>query len=304
MRDNIFNTPLLFIIYNRPEITFRTFEEIRKIRPKHLFIAADGPNKDKKEDINNCNKAREIVKLIDWPCKVKTKFLKENKGCALAVSSAIDWFFSNVDKGIILEDDCLPSKSFFIFCKELLKEYENDKEIMMISGTNFLGNWKSDKQKYHFSKVISLWGWATWRRAWKKYAHNLSFIESDIFKERLKDQLKSEWHYNYLLNKASLTKENKIDSWGYRWIMSFYKNKGIIIIPSKNLITNTGFSSNAAHTKNPFSWMSNLNKYELHPPFIKKAKIMIDNEFDNEIRSKMRNPVERFTNKLFSIFFK
>ncbi|MFH1427813.1 MAG: nucleotide-diphospho-sugar transferase, partial [Patescibacteria group bacterium] len=163
-----FNTPILFLIFNRPETTQRVFDKIKIIKPRHLFVAADGPREGKNES-EKCQAVRDIIKQIDWDCKVNTLFRDKNLGCKLAVSSAIDWFFDNVEEGIILEDDCLPDPSFFKFCQELLVKYREDSNVMCISGDNFNPNLYNGSDSYFFSKVASIWGWASWRRAWKYY---------------------------------------------------------------------------------------------------------------------------------------
>ena len=168
------NTPILFLIFNRPEITARVFQEIRKAKPKQIYIAADGPRIDHPDDTALCNKTRQICDSIDWDCEVKTLFREENLGCQLAVSNAIDWFFKHESEGIILEDDCLPSQSFFHFCAELLDFYRDDEEIMCISGNNFQQGRGDDEESYYFSRYPHCWGWATWRRAWNKYDHDMS----------------------------------------------------------------------------------------------------------------------------------
>lgn len=164
-----FNVPILFIIFNRPETTKAVFHEIRKNQPFQLFVAADGPRREIFEDIENCRKVREIIQLIDWECNVQTLFRDENLGCKIAVSSAIDWFFSQVDEGIILEDDCLPDQSFFPFCQELLEKYRYDAKIMMIGGSNFQFNKNKFEYSYYFSRYFHIWGWASWKRAWQFY---------------------------------------------------------------------------------------------------------------------------------------
>ena len=133
MSDIKIYTPVLFLIFNRPDTTRQVFNEIRKAQPAQLFVAADGPRKDRDSDFELCKKTREIVRQVDWDCEVFTRFQEENLGCKRAVSSAIDWFFSNVEEGIILEDDCVPDQSFFPFCQELLEKYRHDERIMMIS---------------------------------------------------------------------------------------------------------------------------------------------------------------------------
>jgi len=144
--------PVLFLIFNRPDTTKQVFEAIREYQPKQLFIAADGPREEKHNEKELCEETRKIAQKVDWDCEVKTLFRNENLGCRDAVSSAIDWFFENVEDGIILEDDCLPNQSFFKFCEEMLELYKNDTRIMHISGNNLLNNVKS-KTDYYFSKI-------------------------------------------------------------------------------------------------------------------------------------------------------
>ena len=174
-------TAVLFLIFNRPENTDKVFKKIKNVKPKKLYIAADGPRENNINDKVNCLKAREVINKIDWNGEVKTLFRDKNLGCKLAVSSAIDWFFENEEMGIILEDDCLPDPSFFYFCQELLQKYKDDKRVMMISGFNYLLNSLEIRESYFFSNYYPIWGWATWRRAWKLYDNEMK--NWDYFKE-------------------------------------------------------------------------------------------------------------------------
>lgn len=106
-------SPILFLVFNRPDVTALVFNEIKKAKPKKLYVAADGA-RDIKE-LNKCNIVREIATNIDWDCELITLFREKNLGCKYAVSSAISWFFENEEQGIILEDDCLPSNDFLDF---------------------------------------------------------------------------------------------------------------------------------------------------------------------------------------------
>ena len=131
-------SPVLFLVFNRPDTTRRVLEAIRQAQPSQLFIAADGPREGKSGEAEKCADVRRIVNEgIDWDCEVKTLFRDKNLGCKVAVSRAIDWFFEHVEEGIILEDDCLPHPTFFRFCEELLNKYRDDERIGQISGDNF-----------------------------------------------------------------------------------------------------------------------------------------------------------------------
>src|SRR5687767_5193193 len=135
------NRPVLFIIFNRPETTKEVFEAIRKAHPKQLFVAADGPRIDKAGEKERCEEARRIATNVDWDCEIKTLFHDEDIGCGRGPAQAITWFFDHVEQGIILEDDCLPSQSFFRFCEELLQKHADEDKIQAISGTNLLSEW-------------------------------------------------------------------------------------------------------------------------------------------------------------------
>lgn len=108
------STPVLFIVFNRVQTTQQVFDRIKQVQPKYLFVAADGPRPDKPDDIQKCADTRKIIEQIDWDCELKTLFREENRGCGYGPAEAITWFFEHVEYGIILEDDCLPSLSFFL----------------------------------------------------------------------------------------------------------------------------------------------------------------------------------------------
>ena len=163
-------TPILFLIYNRLEPTVQVFEAIRRARPRVLLVAGDGAKHSRHGDNEKCEQVRNyVLSHIDWPCKVETHFQRTNAGCKLAVSEAITWTFERFDRAIILEDDCLPNSSFFSYSEEMLEKYACDQRVMMISGTNYIGDNDDSEESYFFSKYFAIWGWATWRRAWKNY---------------------------------------------------------------------------------------------------------------------------------------
>ena len=240
-------TPVLFLVFNRLDTTKQVFEEIRKAKPTQLFIAADGPrNSEEKKKTDSVRK--NILGNIDWECEVKTLFREKNLGCKYAVAGAIDWFFEHVEQGIILEDDCLPSQSFFKFCQEMLNRYKDNERIMHISGTNIEGN-SNINGNYFFSNTFNVWGWATWKRTWRLYdveMKNWPQSRMKIFKlmgrASLFYKIKS-WRL------YELTFRNKINTWDYQWDFTCRKNRGISIIPSKNLISNLGFEE-GTHTTN------------------------------------------------------
>ncbi|MBN2162268.1 MAG: hypothetical protein JXR25_16140 [Pontiellaceae bacterium] len=232
------NTPVLFLIFNRPNVSFQVFERIRDVRPQQLFIAADGPRSNNPDDDRLCAEVRQsILGRIDWPCEVQTLFRNENLGCKLAVSSAITWFFEQVEEGIILEDDCLPDPSFFPFCEELLDRYRNNEKIMMISGDNFQPKPRGRHDSYYFSRYVHIWGWATWRRAWEHY--DLSMQKWPAFRDRRK-------LHDFLPKAIAKRRERQfnrahsgnISTWDAQWVFACWEAGGLTIQPNHNLVTN------------------------------------------------------------------
>lgn len=278
----MFETPILLIVFNRPEETFAVFDAIRELKPKYLYIAADGPRETKKDDVENCKRARSITERIDWDCEVFTFFSEKNRGCKIAVSESINWFFTNVEEGIILEDDCLASKHFFDFCRQLLEHYRNDERIMMISGTNFLSEWKSEKQSYHYTIVGGIWGWASWRRAWKHYDVNMTLWKNEEVKARLKDILcdSVQYKYRFRINESVYNKE--VDTWDFQWTFAKMVQNGLTVVPSLNLITNIGFNENATHTKVPIQ-IANLKSHTMKFPISFNNFVIPDRDYDKRV---------------------
>lgn len=244
-----FNTAVLFLIFNRKNTAKLVFEEIRKAKPPRLYIASDGPRKNKEEEEVIVTQIREyILKQIDWDCEVKTLFRPENLGCGKAVSGAIDWFFENEEMGIILEDDCLPNQSFFRFCFENLERYKYDTRIAGITGDNFQQGKIRGDYSYYFSQFQFIWGWATWKRSWEFNKH-LKRDFGQIKKEFLiKNPLPYKYSNKIMLANAEKALSGDIDTWDFSWIFSVIINNGLVITPQNNLVKNIGAGIDATHT--------------------------------------------------------
>lgn len=244
-------TPVLFLIFNRPDTTAIVFEAIRTARPPRLYVAADGARTNRPAEADKCRETRAITERVDWPCEVHTLFRDENLGCKRAVSSAISWFFEHEEQGIILEDDCLPSQCFFWFAETLLDRYASDERVGHISGTAFfdielLTDVSSD---YVFSRHFSVWGWATWRRVWMTYDATLAQWPK-LPRERFLPAA-----YPQANERAARSLHNdsivrgEVDAWGYQWIFANTSQSRLAVVPVRNLIINIGFGDDATHTR-------------------------------------------------------
>lgn len=303
-------TPVLFVIFNRPDNTQKVFNAIKQVKPRQLFVAADGPRENKEGEKEKCEQARKIIEQVDWDCKVYKNYSDVNLGCKVRPSSGIDWFFENVEEGIILEDDCLPSQSFFWFCQELLDYYRNDTKIMNISGKNFQFGRKRGGGTYYFSKYFDCWGWATWRRAWKYFDVNMTNFEKFKTENQIKNMFQIKQQQKYWMNIFQITCDGKIDAWDYQWLYTCLINHGLCIMPNVNLVSNIGFGPDSTHTKNKNSIRSEVEAKEItdiiHPNFI-----LADQEADLltskicfgsvNIFNKIKNKILRVARKITSL---
>jgi len=271
---NSCQTPVLFLVFNRPSTTRRVFEAIRAAKPSKLYIAADGPRYHKKGEAEKCLEVRTIVLDVDWECEVHKLFRNENLGCGEGVSKAITWFFDHEPEGIILEDDCLPSADFFSYCSELLERYRDDKRIMGVSGTNLVPeNVRKDNFSYSFSNHNNIWGWATWKRAWDLYDYEMSQYKKVIKKGYLSASFSSTYESDYFHWVFERTFLFPSITWDYQWEFVRRVNSGLTIMPKRNLISNLGFGEDATHTTNSADPSSELSLEKLtfplsHPDFV------------------------------------
>lgn len=246
------STPVLFMVFNRPEKTLRVFNEIKKAQPRKLYIAADAPRPGNEQDVIGCKKVREIVKQVDWPCDVHYLFQEKNLGCCLAGKTAWDWLFSQEDEMIFIEDDGLPSTSFFFYCQELLEKYRNDDRIAYIGGVNYLV--KSGSASYFFSRYCPpTYGMATWKRVYDLYEYNIESYEGlkdkSSFKKRFWWSLERDKFFDKYDSLVHSIRKGKREN-TYDKQMSFlcWKYGKYNIHPNYNLVTNIGFDEEGTNT--------------------------------------------------------
>lgn len=286
-------TPVLFIIFNRPETTAKVFESIRQAKPKQLFVAADGPRAGKEGEKQRCEKTRKIATAVNWECELHTLFRDDNIGCGRGPAEAITWFFEHVEQGIILEDDCLPSHSFFPFCEELLNKYRHDQRIMEVSGLNLLSSFSSSFSYLYSQIATGTWGWATWRRAWNLYDYDLKLWQAKESIEKVESlfRYKPQRDQFVAIFEQTFKKEN-ISWWDYQWFFSRILNNGLSIVPKKNLIKNIGFGPNATHTFDEKAKEAKLKFFALQFPLKHPEEVSICESFEIRLFRKewMRKP--------------
>lgn len=291
MKPYLIDVPVLLIFFARPDTFGQVFEQVKKARPNKLFLYQDGARINRPDDIVNVEACRKIAENIDWDCEVHRFYQDKNVGCDPSEFIAIKWMFQSVDKGIILEDDDVPSQSFFPFCKELLEMYESDQRIGMICGLNHINKYNDQYSDYIFSNEGPIWGWATWKRCIDTWDENYTFLNDKYVVEMLG---------NYGLDKEALKacyRHLKSGKAHYETIHGFsnYLSNRLNIIPTKNLISNIGVGGNTTHSVDnikllPHSYRKLVFKkvYELEFPLRHPKYIVRDMKYEKEVGKLVR----------------
>lgn len=308
MGEQHLNTPVAFIIFNRPDTTQLVFEAIAKARPTRLLVVSDGPRANRQGEDELVRKTRAIIDQVDWPCEVSCNYSDINLGCKKRVSSGIDWVFDQVEEAIILEDDCLPNPSFFRFCSEMLERYRNDQRVGMISGDNFQWGRRRNKDSYYFSRIVHIWGWATWRDRWRD-CYDVEVASWRDFRDEgwLYDLLGRKKDVSYWARTFDAVAEGRIDTWDFQWVFANWATGRLSVLPNVNLISNIGFGLDATHTTGD-SEVANLPTEAIqfplrHPtvfvPNTSFDRLTFDRLFSVSLNWRIRNKVDRIYKFLF-----
>ena len=266
-------TPVVFIIFKRPETTEKVFEAIRQAKPPKLLVIADGAHLDKLGEAEKCAATRAIIDRVDWDCEVLKNYSEINLGCAKRVASGLDWVFENFEEAIILEDDCVPHPTFFRFCEELLERYRYDDRIVAISGQNVQFGRRRTEYSYYFSRYNHCWGWASWRRAWQYFDFDMKLWPEIKARNFLSDILVDPKAVKDWSRIFQSTYDGHVDSWANRWTFACWIQSGLSILANVNLVSNIGFGTESTNTGNRRSRYNNMLTEAIefplkHPPFI------------------------------------
>ena len=291
-------SPILYCCYNRPDLVEKSIKILKKIQTNKIYIWFDGP-KNNSQDIKNCNSVRKIIQNTRFSSNIKYYFNKKNLGCKNSISRAISWMFKYEKSGIILEDDIIPSFDFFKFCDYGLKKYKNNNKVMMISGTNYLGSGKISDE-YFFSSHYLIWGWATWKNAWKKYDVDMKEWKDKKIKAYLKKNNTPDV-YKFLKKRFNQLHKNYKDTWDIQWYFACTKNKWLCMTPKANLITNIGI--NGTHSDSFYDTLflkvGKINLKNLKGP----KEILSNKDFDNKIHKYFNFEKTLFEKLLFKFKF-
>ena len=289
-KSNGFTTvPVALIFFARPDLLEITFEAVKVAKPNKLFLIQDGARINNEKDKVNIEKCRKIVDAIDWDCEVYKNYSEENLGCGRRVSSGIKWAFEQVDRLLVLEDDCVPAQSLFPFTAELLEKYKNDDRIGMICGMNNLGVYEEAPNDYFFTLSGSIWGWATWKRVWDNFEYNLEFLDDSYSTDLVfKTEKKLESLSDYITK--NLKEGKKLTSWTFQLGMNMFLQSQLNIVPKHNLISNIGMAEDGANSVSSLKFMPKglrrlyfMKTYTLKFPLKHPKYIVNDTEFKKKL---------------------
>jgi len=280
----IVDEPILVIAFNRPDHLNQLLARLREVRPRNLFVAIDGPRRERPDDMQRVQQCRDLLDSIDWDCNVDTLIREENLGCGPGVSSAISWFFEHVEQGIILEDDIIPVPSFFEFCSTLLERYRNDERVFAISGCNFVPPeaLSHPDDPYRFSQVPHIWGWATWRRSWQRHQLDIWGWQRDLPPRTLWSRSgRSVSGAVYWASTFELLARKKVDTWDGQLVLAGMVANQWTATSNMNLIENIGFGDDATHTVENREELQPIR--EIHFPLV-ELPVELDTQADTWTR--------------------
>lgn len=275
------NVPVLLLVHARPSHVRRVLEVLRRVGCRSLFIGADGPRAHVADDAERCQAARDEARHVDWPCAVETRLLARNEGCEAAVSSAISWFFEINERGIVLEEDCVPDESFFRFCEELLEAYADHPQVGAITGNNFQCGRARGPASYYFSRYPHCWGWATWRRAWRLYDREACATWKRDSWAALPPTSTGERAYWECIRRMTI--DGLQDSWANRWMHSLWRRGLLTATPQLNLVDNIGIGDGATHTRS--RRLAPAKAGEIRFPLIHPEGVHCNMEADRHVAS-------------------
>lgn len=289
-------TPVFILIFNRPDTFEKLLAQLRIVQPTRLYIVADGHRSYREGEDVKCRNTRALVNTIDWECEIKTLFFDENKGNTYVLYHGINWLFEHEERMIFFEDDNVPDVTFFPFCEELLERYKDDHRIMHINGSSFIDFSEDNPDSYYFSRFLSIWGFATWKRAWEKFQLDAIIKDSDkTYEEVIRFASLNLFDRMYIQQIFNYHRKGKEKVFDQRWMYHVWKYKGLGITPTSNLNSNIGVGHVEAYSDGSLTKIqkiANLPTKSIHK-ITHPVKVEVNDKLDKknlELVNHYRNP--------------
>ena len=244
-RVSSFETPVLVIGFNRPDMIANLLERLYELGVTNLFVSLDGPRSSAESLI--CEETLGLVKTFQNRFNLSVISRDYNLGCNLGVVSALDWFFEQNGSGIVLEDDCYPEETMLqVLEKKLELVGDARHNIGMITAHNPFTTWPTNV----LSRYALIHGWATTSEIWLQVRRDFFKITLPqlVVKKRLSRSLAESIFWWANSNRARL---GGVDTWDGIFADRMWRLGYLTYVPEQNLILNFGFDERATHTKNP-----------------------------------------------------
>lgn len=278
--------PVLIVGFNRPDCLRQVLDSVRQARPSQLFLALDYPRANRQDDVLGWEGCKRVFESVDWPCDVHRNYAEKNMGCRWRMGSAITWAFNNVDRLIILEDDCVASKSFYRFCNEILERYQNNDRIGGVCGYlehwRLIGKLRKIADDYYFDRLNTCCGWATWKRAWDCFDPYMADWPSLKMKGILKKICQNKYEERIMAEKFQDVYDGKKSSWATAWALSALKNDFLFVHSTVSLIKNIGFGAGATHSEGCSDW-GRINSEDLRFPIKHPSQVACNNYVERKV---------------------
>lgn len=289
MKPYLVDVPVRIAIWIRRNTLMQQFNVIKAARPSTIFIQSDGGRTEEEWGIIRQNREM-IMNGIDWDCDVHPLFHETNLGLYGAGRKSQEYIWDHVDRCVFLEDDDVPSVSYFRFCAELLEKYKDDERIAAVNGMNVLGQYTEPKSDYFFSRYGSIWGTATWKRVYDNWT-NLDYADNPYIMKLLDAHTAHERLPGRQIR--GYAKDAYFDGhpavWEFQYLFAAYGYHQLQIIPCKNMIGNHGCDEKSAHSAplkilpKGIQRLFNMETYELEFPLSHPKYVIPDVQYEKAI---------------------
>jgi hypothetical protein len=250
--------PIALFVFKRPWHTQKTLESLAAndlARESELFVFADGPRGA--HDAEAVRAVRDVVRRTNACKRVHLIESARNRGLAASIIQGVGRLVHEYGRVVVLEDDLVLSPWFLEYMNGAIERYARCERVMQIAGNMFVSHAPAASDSV-FLPIVSSWGWATWRRAWRFFDENLAGAREILDDEPLRRRfdLMGCYPYSYLVGQQM---QGRIDSWAIRWYLSVFRRDGLVLYPTRPLVRNIGFDGTGVHCETTRDWEVSLS---------------------------------------------
>lgn len=304
MKESLVDVPVAIQAFIRPAMLAKQWAVIKEARPSVLIIRSDGPRASVPSDAAKIAECRKIVEDIDWECDVHKLYFDENQGMYKMLDISAEYIWNRFDRCIFLEDDQIPSVSYFKYCEYLLEKYKDDLRINCIHGVNLCEKWDRADSDYFFARVPASSGKAAWKRTKEISEHALDYKDSAYVSNLMYKTMPKYMKKQFKSFAKNGTYANHRPGGEFHVRYAEICQNQLVIVPKYNLISNIGVGEGSTHTANnlktmpkPLQKLYNMKTYEYEFPLKDPEFVIADVDFEKEREKQLGvySPVQKVT---------